>query len=168
MFNAIQLLCHIIQVKALSENSKPWWKWITTEQLHTLHEQRSRKPKRNSIEVIKDKALRGNEKRKPAIVEENRLESDAATHPDTHSENSHKNIGDSCIYQNEGFLEDKEICSISTGYAYVGYTLEIGSKVRRIPIAANGKDGMCVGIRRLSDNKSKSSKRQRKVSFLNN
>ena len=124
----------MFQVKGLSKNSKPWWKWISKEDLRSLHEQHVRKPKRNSIEVAKNRAATGSgSEGKSTSQNQISKESDVVTHIENLSKiNNHGDVNHT--YPNEGFMNTKEMDAVGHDYAYSGYTLEITPKVGLIPV----------------------------------
>ena len=152
----------------MSKKSKPWWKWISKEDLHSLHEQHGKKIKRNSIDVAKNRSVRGSgSKGKSSSLNQSAKKTEIVIHTENLSkDNSHGDVNN--VYLNEGYVDTNETDATGNDYVYNGYTLNITPKVGLIPIVIKKEDETHDEIRRLSDDgKSNSNNRQRKVSFIN-
>ena len=116
----------------MSEGSKPWWQWISKDDLRLLREYvQKRKPKRNSLELAKDTSLTEGLEKKKSILRKPSMKPE--TEDDTR-DGIQVNFNDDFV-ESETKVKTKE----ELDYAYHGYTLEITDKVRLIQLPLNNR-----------------------------
>ena len=145
----------------MASHSKPWWKWLSNTELRILRFEKSRKLKRNSLELAKARTLE--RKVSKSILKKTSVDTLSAC-PRIASDASIQKE----VYLNKGFEESEAQIrdNHTSDYEYSGYTLEITDIVRIIPISEiSKKDETFWPIRRLSD-EIVNKKLNRKVSFV--
>ena len=113
----------------MSEGSKPWWQWISKDDLRLLREHvQRRKPKRNSLELARDSSLMEGGEKKKSILRKPSMQPE--TDNDTQCNDGNQVEFNGAFVESDTKVKTKE----EIDYAYHGYTLEITDKVRLVPL----------------------------------